>query len=49
MLHDFSPAERKDLPLFIDRCADATETLVSKGLADAQNIYHTDWPEELPS
>ena len=49
VLHDFSPAERKDLPLFIDRCADATETLVSKGLADAQNIYHTDWPEELPS
>ena len=48
VLRDFTPAERKDLPLFIDRCADATETLVSKGLADAQNIYHTDWPEELP-
>ena len=47
VLRDFSPAERKDLPLFIDRCADATETLISKGLADAQNIYHTDWPEEL--
>ena len=42
VLRDFSAAERKDLPLFIDRCADATETLIAKGLADAQNIYHTD-------
>ena len=49
VLRDFSPAERKDLPLFIDRAADATETLLAKGLADAQNIYHADWPEELPS
>src|SRR6266568_7786852 len=44
VLRDFSAAERKDLPLFIDRCADATETLIAKGLAGAQNIYH----EELP-
>ena len=42
VLRDFSAAERKDLPLFIDRCADATETLIAKGLADAQNVYHTD-------
>ena len=48
VLRDFSAAERKDLPLFLDRCADATETLIAKGLADAQNLYHTDWPEELP-
>ena len=47
VLRDFSPAERKDLPLFIDRCADATETLISQGLADAQNIYHTDESGEL--
>jgi PTH1 family peptidyl-tRNA hydrolase len=40
VLRDFSAAERKDLPLFADRCADATETLVTKGLAAAQNIYH---------
>ena len=39
-LRDFSAAERKDLPFFIDRCADATETLIAKGLAEAQNIYH---------
>ena len=48
VLRDFSPAERKDLPLFIDRAADATETLITQPLADAQNIYHADWPEELP-
>ena len=49
VLRDFGPAERKELPLLIDRAADATETLLAKGLADAQNIYHADWPEELPS
>ena len=49
VLRDFGPAERKELPLFIDRAADATETLLGKGLADAQNTYHADWPEELPS
>jgi PTH1 family peptidyl-tRNA hydrolase len=44
VLRDFTAAERKDLPLFIDRCADATEVLITKGLAVAQNLYHTDWP-----
>ena len=48
VLRDFTAAERKDLPLFADRCADATETLITQGLAAAQNVYHTDWPEELP-
>ena len=48
VLRDFSPAERKELPLFVDRAADATEALITKGLADAQNIFHPDWPEELP-
>jgi PTH1 family peptidyl-tRNA hydrolase len=42
VLRDFTAAERKDLPLFIDRCADAAETLITKGLAAAQNVYHTD-------
>ena len=44
VLRDFSAAERKDLPFFIDRAADATEALITKGLASAQNTYH----EELP-
>jgi peptidyl-tRNA hydrolase, PTH1 family len=42
VLRDFSAAERKDLPFLIDRCADATEALISEGLAVAQNIYHAD-------
>jgi peptidyl-tRNA hydrolase, PTH1 family len=42
VLRDFTAAERKDLPLFIDRCADAAETLIAKGLAVVQNVYHTD-------
>ena len=42
VLRDFTPAERKELPFAIDRCADAAETLITKGLAEAQNTYHTD-------
>jgi PTH1 family peptidyl-tRNA hydrolase len=48
VLRDFSAAERKDLPFFVDRCADATETLITEGLDAAQNIYHADQPGELP-
>lgn len=44
VLRDFSAAERKDLPFFIDRAADATETLIAKGLAEAQIIYHEEPP-----
>jgi peptidyl-tRNA hydrolase, PTH1 family len=42
VLRDFSTAERKELPLLIDRCADAVETLLSKGMAAAQNEFHAD-------
>ncbi len=42
VLRDFSTAERKDLPFLIDRCADATETLIAQGLAVAQNAYHAE-------
>ena len=44
VLRDFSAAERKDLPFFVERAADATEALIASGLASAQNTYH----EELP-
>jgi PTH1 family peptidyl-tRNA hydrolase len=40
VLRDFTAAERKDLPFLLDRGADAAETLVSKGLAVAQALYH---------
>jgi len=42
VLRDFSAAERKELPLIIDRSADAVETVLSKGLAAAQNTFHAD-------
>ena len=44
VLRDFSAAERKDLPFFVDRATDATEALIGQGLEQAQNTYH----EELP-
>jgi peptidyl-tRNA hydrolase, PTH1 family len=42
VLRDFAVAERKELPFVVDRCADAVEALITKGLVEAQNIYHTD-------
>jgi peptidyl-tRNA hydrolase, PTH1 family len=42
VLKDFSAAERKELPFAIDRCADAAEALITKGLVEAQNQFHTD-------
>ena len=42
VLKDFSAPERKDLPFAIDRCADAVEALLTKGLVPAQNEFHTD-------
>jgi PTH1 family peptidyl-tRNA hydrolase len=44
VLRDFSAAERKDLPFYVDRAADATEALITKGLAVAQNAFHADPP-----
>lgn len=40
VLKDFSTAERKELPLEVDRCADAVESLIGKGLVAAQNEFH---------
>ena len=42
VLRDFSSVERKELTFAVDRCADAVETLVSGGLAAAQNVFHAD-------
>jgi PTH1 family peptidyl-tRNA hydrolase len=44
VLRDFSASERKELPFALDRCADAVETLITKGLTEAQNLYHVDPP-----
>jgi peptidyl-tRNA hydrolase, PTH1 family len=42
VLRDFSPAERPELPLLLERAADAVELLLASGLAAAQNAYHGD-------
>lgn len=42
VLRDFGAAERKELPLVIERAADAVVTLVEKGLEAAQNVFHSD-------
>jgi PTH1 family peptidyl-tRNA hydrolase len=40
VLKDFSPTERKELDLLLERAADAAETLVADGLVAAQNVYN---------
>ena len=40
VLHDFSAAERKLVPDVLERAADATEVLMRRGLAAAQNEFH---------
>lgn len=41
VLADFNVAERRELPLMIERGADAVEALLCDGLAAAQNRIHT--------
>ncbi len=41
VLGDFTKAERKELPLLIERAADAVQALLDQGLAAAQNEFHT--------
>jgi PTH1 family peptidyl-tRNA hydrolase len=40
VLRDFSAAERKELPLELERAADAVEMLVAQGLEASQNAIH---------
>jgi PTH1 family peptidyl-tRNA hydrolase len=40
VLRDFTGAERRELPAQVARAADATETLVTEGLAEAQNKFN---------
>ncbi|WP_432834947.1 aminoacyl-tRNA hydrolase [Dactylosporangium sp. CA-092794] len=40
VLSDFSAVERKELDYFVDRAADAVETVIDQGLEPAQNRYH---------
>src|SRR3954470_916311 len=40
VLREFSGTERKELDLIVERAADAVESLLSDGLAAAQNVYN---------
>jgi peptidyl-tRNA hydrolase, PTH1 family len=40
VLHDFSAAERKELPELVERGTNAVAVLVASGLAAAQNEFH---------
>ncbi|WP_330175395.1 aminoacyl-tRNA hydrolase [Streptomyces sp. NBC_01498] len=41
VLKDFSSVERKELDFFVDRAADAVESLVTEGLERAQGAYNS--------
>lgn len=41
VLCDFSAAERKELAYLVDRAADLVEAVITRGLAWAQNTYHS--------
>jgi len=40
VLREFAGVERKELPFYIDRAADAVETLIAQGLEAAQNQFN---------
>ncbi|HEU0086492.1 MAG TPA: aminoacyl-tRNA hydrolase [Pseudonocardiaceae bacterium] len=40
VLRDFSPEQRRELDLLVDRCADAVEQLLAQGLSATQNQFH---------
>jgi PTH1 family peptidyl-tRNA hydrolase len=40
VLRDFTAAERKEVPLLVERAADAVEALLADGLESAQNAFH---------
>jgi PTH1 family peptidyl-tRNA hydrolase len=40
VLREFATIERRELPLCVDRAADAVEVLLEKGLEAAQNQYN---------
>jgi peptidyl-tRNA hydrolase, PTH1 family len=41
LLRDFTPAERKELDVHVDRAADAVECLICDGLERTQNLYNS--------
>ena len=44
VLRDFTAAEREELPVLVDRAADAVQALLRDGLTAAQNEFHGEHP-----
>jgi len=42
VLKPFSAVEARELPLFVDRAADAVEAIIAEGLERAQNRFHAE-------
>jgi peptidyl-tRNA hydrolase, PTH1 family len=42
VLSEFTPSQRKELDLLVDRAADLAESIITRGLAWTQNAYHGD-------
>jgi PTH1 family peptidyl-tRNA hydrolase len=42
VLRNFAAPEAEELPLLLDRAADAVEAILTSGLAAAQNAFHGD-------
>jgi PTH1 family peptidyl-tRNA hydrolase len=40
VLRDFAPAERRELDVLLEHCADAVESLLTNGLLPTQNTFH---------
>jgi peptidyl-tRNA hydrolase, PTH1 family len=40
VLRDFSPAERKELPVLLELAADMSEAVAARGVSAAQNDFH---------
>jgi PTH1 family peptidyl-tRNA hydrolase len=41
VLRDFSPTERRELPILLEEAADAVEELVATGLLATQQRWHS--------
>jgi PTH1 family peptidyl-tRNA hydrolase len=41
VLKDFNSTERQELPVTLELAADVVETIITKGLTEAQQVYHS--------
>jgi PTH1 family peptidyl-tRNA hydrolase len=41
VLKDFNSTERQELPVTLELAADVVEAIITKGLTEAQQVYHS--------